>query len=236
MTKNYNSTAVIITAAGSSTRMGGRKKELIETEEGKTVLSASVNAFLVLVEHKIQIPRIIIPVPHESIDDNIFFNAMRAVPPVLFNKIKLVKGGRTRQESVFNALKALETDKPRFVLIHDGARPFVSADIILSLIEELNHNDAAAPGIVPVDTIKLLDSESFVKEHLLRKQLTCIQTPQGFVYEKILDAHKKAAIDNKEYTDDTEIFANYYGKVKVIPGDEKNIKITYPEDLEKLNV
>ena len=236
MTKNYKSTAIIITAAGSSTRMGGQKKELIKLAAGGTVLSAAVNVFSVLPKHNVQIKKIIITVPAQTSDENVYLEALRVVPPVLFDKIQLVRGGKTRQESVFNALLALETVNPEIVLIHDGARPFVSEELILSLVSELNSVDAAAPGIVPVDTIKLIDNSSYIKEHLLRKNLVCIQTPQLFIYKKILEAHKKASHDNKEYTDDTEIFENYCGKVKVIHGDENNIKITYPADLEKLNV
>ena len=81
---------------------------------------------------------------------------------------------------------------------------------------------------------KQIDENGFIVQHLQRSMLTAVQTPQGFKFSELLECHKKAIQDNKEYTDDTEIWGKYQGNVKVVPGDVGNIKITYPEDLKKL--
>ena len=94
---------------------------------------------------------------------------------------------------------------------------------------------ASVPGVTPTDTQKEIDGEGFITRHLVRSSLTAVQTPQCFEFSKLLEAHGRAASDGKEYTDDTEIWGVYCGRVKVTKGDVNNIKITSPSDLEKLN-
>ena len=145
---------------------------------------------------------------------------------------KIVEGGKERQDSVFNGLKAIE--KTDIVLIHDGARPFVSQRIILEGIEAAQIFGASVPGLTPTDTQKQVDKDGFITKHLQRVSLVSVQTPQCFDFLKLLNAHKKAHLEENEYTDDTEIWGKYYGKVKVTHGESQNIKITYPKDLESL--
>ena len=230
--------AVIITAAGSSTRMGGTiKKEYLPLGNG-TVLSACVKAFVNASKNQknpFNLSHIIITVPANGTAE-----ATKAVAPFLDTddvkeKIEYVQGDSTRQKSIFNALEHIKKSPvlPDYILIHDGARPFVSEQIIHSVIQNIQEFEAAAPGIKPTDTIKEINEESFIVKHLERSLLTAIQTPQGFVFNKLFDAHKKAAAENHEYTDDSEIWGKYVGPVKLVPGDPNNIKITYPGDLER---
>ena len=105
--------------------------------------------------------------------------------------------------------------------------------LINEVLQATQKYQAATPGITPTDTIKALDSDGFIVTHLVRSTLTAVQTPQGFDFNMLYDAHKKAADDNTSYTDDSEIWGKYCGPVKLVEGDIKNIKITYPGDIEK---
>lgn len=223
--------ALIVAAAGSSSRMGlGCKKEYLPLGEG-TVLSTSIKTFL----NTIKITKLVITIPHDGKDDA--ENALKkdsALTPLLKEtELEFIEGGKTRQESVFNALSALKYCNPDIVLIHDGARPFVTQKIISDTLDAAIKFGSAVPGLTPVDTQKLLDEDGFIKEHLTRSLMSAVQTPQGFEFAKLFDAHLKAREDNKEYTDDTEIWGKYIGKVKNVSGDSCNKKITFAEDYKK---
>ncbi len=237
LNNNSYKIAVIICAAGSSSRMGKNvKKEYLPLEEG-TVLSVCAKQFINSINPDIF--AITIPKNDEKNAKNALFFDL-SVKSALEQKNKtllFVEGGKTRQESVFNALCSLQklTQKPDFVLIHDGARPFVTNQIICDVLSETIKFGAAAPGTTPVDTQKTIDSENFIAEHLNRSSMIAIQTPQGFKFEPLLIAHKKAKNDNKEYTDDTEIWGKYAGKVKIVQGDILNKKITFKSDYKSKN-
>jgi 2-C-methyl-D-erythritol 4-phosphate cytidylyltransferase/2-C-methyl-D-erythritol 4-phosphate cytidylyltransferase/2-C-methyl-D-erythritol 2,4-cyclodiphosphate synthase len=121
-------------------------------------------------------------------------------------------------------------------LIYDGARPFVSEELIRTTLTAAQQFGAAVPGLTPIDSQKEINEEGFIVRHLVRSSLCAVQTPQCFEFSKLLAAHERAALDGREYTDDTEIWGSYCGRVKVVPGEVNNIKITYPADLEKLRV
>ena len=241
-TKIKPSVALIITAAGSSTRMGcGCKKEYLLMGNGSnTVLSAASEPFF----KALTISTVIITIPENSTNEeikdaktafftsnfikNIFENKDTSIiPPELL----FVKGGSSRQESVLKGLLALEKAKPEIVLIHDGARPFVTEKIIQNVYNAVLTHEAATCGITPVDTQKEIDSTGKIVRHLNRAMLSAVQTPQGFKYNELLKAHKIAIHDNKLYTDDTEIWNEYISLVYVVEGSSKNKKITFPEDL-----
>jgi len=233
--------AIIITAAGSSTRIGsGIKKEYLPFNNG-TVLSNCAKTFLKSCQNIYTISDFIVTCPKEgtavcqqilSSDKNLMellshFNTS--------DFIKIVEGGISRQESVFNALSSINNN-PDIVLIHDGARPFVTERIILEGIKTAAEYGASVPGITPTDTQKQIDENGFIVSHLVRADLRAVQTPQCFKFNQLLEAHKKVMADSGkiEYTDDTEIWGKYCGAVKVYEGDSKNIKITYPGDLKAL--
>lgn len=232
LTTKNSRISIIITAAGSSTRMGGStKKEYLPLNNG-TVLSNCAKTFLKACVSKYEIVDFIITCPQNGQQ-----SCKNALADVDFSGLqcglKIVEGSDTRQKSVYNALCQVsgETD---IVAIHDGARPFVTEQIIQTSIEAAIEYGASVPGVIPVDTQKEIDEKGFIVRHLQRSLLAAVQTPQCFQFNKLLNAHMQAMNDGKEYTDDTEIWGVYCGKVKTVPGDVNNIKITYPEDLKRL--
>ena len=217
--------AIIITAAGSSTRIGsGVKKEYLPYKNG-TVLSVCAETFLNACAD-FEITDFIVTCPVGGIKQ--CREALAGEVPVT-----VVEGSDTRQKSVYKGLLAVE-GQPDIVLIHDGARPFVSRELILEALEGAREFGASVPGVTPTDTQKEIDSEGFIVRHLKRSSLVAVQTPQCFQFAKLLEAHGRAAADGREYTDDTEIWGEYCGRVRVTRGDIRNIKITYPSDLEIL--
>lgn len=138
-------------------------------------------------------------------------------------------GGETRRQSVFNALSYV--DDSDIVLIHDGARPFISEKLIESLIEKTKEVGAAVPGLVPKETISTVDENSHFKDITERKHLRCLQTPQVFFADKIKYAHKMANDKNLDFTDDCSLYKYFGGEIAIIDGEQNNIKITVPEDI-----
>jgi 2-C-methyl-D-erythritol 4-phosphate cytidylyltransferase len=172
--------------------------------------------------------------------DNIFLVVNQKDLPVIqkeiletyrFNKVtKLVIGGRLRQDSVRNGLEAIENPCD-IVVIHDGARPFVSPSFIEKGIFLMEMFDAVIPGIPARDTIKAVSKEGFVSKTLPRDSLWQVQTPQTFKYELIMKAYREG-MAKKLYGFDDATFVEHLGKkVKVIEGSPYNMKITTPEDL-----
>ena len=233
--------AIVITAAGSSTRIGGEiKKEYLHYKNG-TVLSNCATAFLNADYKDNEICSFIITCPKNGRDK--CKEALQCDTSLIekLNKqnflLNIVEGGDSRQASVFNALDFIDKNhkETEYVLIHDGARPFISSKVIEETVEATIEYGAAVPGFIPIDTQKEVNEEGFIKTHLIRSNLRAVQTPQGFNFKELLQAHKKAMEINCEFTDDTQIFGEFTDiAVKVIDGDVNNIKITYPKDLEKL--
>ena len=238
---NTNRIALIIVAAGSSSRMGGQiKKEYLSLNTG-TVLSEAARIFLL--SKKISSITVICPVNGQDDSEKAFYKDPQILNLTKNVPVYFVPGGTTRQESVYNGLLFLQSEKPfkinsafkkpDYVLIHDGARPFLSPSLVEKSIECTVKYGASAPAVKPVDTQKEIDSEGFIVKHLVRNDLRSIQTPQGFDFDLITECHKKAFDDKKEYTDDTEIFDRYSGKKTfLVDGEIENKKITYAEDLK----
>jgi len=227
--------ALVLTAAGSSTRMGGPlKKEYlpIPGETGATVLSTALRAFLTA--HAFCVAVVTVPPGGEAgaraaLDPDAELSAALASSGA---RLRFVEGGLSRRESVLRALESLEAETGvSLVLVHDGARPWVAPDTIRSVLALAEASGAAAPALPAVDTLKEIDAEGTIVAHPSRSSLVAIQTPQGFRFPEILAAHRLAAADGREYTDDTEIWGRYRGPVRTCPGDPNNRKITYPGDL-----
>ena len=144
--------------------------------------------------------------------------------------VDVVVGGSERQHSVLNGLKALSDCE--IVLIHDGARPFISESIIRNAVLYAKLYGATACGVKPVDTIKIVDSSGFSVKTPDRAMLFCVQTPQAFKYDLILKCHKKISEEGICVTDDTMVVERYGNKVYLYEGSYNNIKITTPADLE----
>ena len=211
----------IILAAGKGKRMGAAiSKQFIDINR-KPVIYYTLDKFL---KCKV-IDKIIIVV---SEDEKEYFQK-NIIEKYKFPIKDIVIGGKERQESVYNGLLAAKGSS--IVLIHDGARPFVSNRIIEEGIKYAKEYGAAAPGVMPKDTIKVKDNLGFSKETLKRENLVAIQTPQTFKYELIMECHKSLSESNIQVTDDTMVAEIYGNKVYLYDGEYINIKLTTPEDL-----
>ncbi|QNU68728.1 2-C-methyl-D-erythritol 4-phosphate cytidylyltransferase [Ruminiclostridium herbifermentans] len=148
-----------------------------------------------------------------------------------FSKVKeLISGGSERQNSVYKGLCATDESR-KIVLIHDGARPFVSQKNIIDCISAAKEYGACGVGVRLKDTIKICDQNGFVTTTPDRSSLWSIQTPQAFTYDIIMNAHKVAIQSGYIGTDDLVLVERQGIQVKIIEGSYKNIKITTPEDL-----
>ncbi|MGV6872759.1 2-C-methyl-D-erythritol 2,4-cyclodiphosphate synthase [Pseudochelatococcus sp. B33] len=144
-----------------------------------------------------------------------------------------VVGGSTRQESVFAGLHALRNDPPAVVLVHDGARPFVSAALIDAAIAAARAHAAAIPGTSVTDTIKLVDDRDRVAATPERARLRAVQTPQAFDYRLLLGAHARARAEGlSSFTDDGALAEWAGSPVTVFPGDPDNVKLTTQADFD----
>lgn len=150
------------------------------------------------------------------------------------NKLKgLIEGGRERQDSVYNALRVIP-DALDIVLIHDAARPLLSSSLIKRVLEALKKDvEGVVPGVSLTDTIKWISKKDIIGGTLNREILRAIQTPQAFWREKLLIAYERAYREGFYGTDDASLIERYGGLVRIIEGEDKNIKITIPNDLMK---
>ena len=145
-----------------------------------------------------------------------------------------VFGGVSRQESVRNGLEALARDQaPDFVLIHDAARPFVDQALVNSALVGARQFGAAIPGLAVTDTIKQVTRDDMIVATPDRADLRAVQTPQAFSFSLILSAHRLAAKDARDYTDDSMVLEATGHEIFVFPGDTSNFKITTSEDFAR---
>lgn len=232
--------ALILLAAGSSTRMGATgKKEFLKMggSQKSAVISVAANVFFKAAHFS----TVAIAYPKGELNNakKAFYSSKETSEIAKGLNVIFVPGGDTRQKSVLLALKAIEknckkngANLPNEVLIHDGARPFLSSALVKATLKAARKYGAAAPALEPVETQKEIDSHKKIVRHLERKNLAAVQTPQGFQFAKILQYHLSAQKDGHAYTDDTEIWDKYSPeKTQIIPGESANIKITYPKDL-----
>ncbi|MGM9988769.1 MAG: 2-C-methyl-D-erythritol 4-phosphate cytidylyltransferase [Bacillaceae bacterium] len=211
---------VIIPAAGSGKRMGASQNKLFLQLGNVPIIVHTVKQFL-KDEACVQI-RLVINFQEKAI----FEELMKTY--ALTEKVVLIEGGSERQESVYKGMQGdFQTD---YVLVHDGARPFVSMEIINRVIEGIQMEGAATCGVPVKDTIKRVQN-GIIEETMDRSLLWAIQTPQGFVHKDLLHAHEQAAEQGFLVTDDASLIEWAGKKVCVVMGDYRNIKVTTPEDL-----
>jgi 2-C-methyl-D-erythritol 4-phosphate cytidylyltransferase len=141
--------------------------------------------------------------------------------------VEVVDGGQRRQDSVWNGLRHIDTP---VVVVHDGARPLVTADLVRRGLEALDGVDGAVPVVEVNETLKQVKEDDVVKT-VDRSKLRRVQTPQVFVTSVLKEAHTKARADKLEVTDDAQLVERYGGRVRIFEGDRTNIKVTYEEDL-----
>lgn len=214
-------TAVLIVAAGRGSRIGGSRPKQYEPAGSTPLLGHSINAFA---DHDEIGPIQVVIHP----DDRPLYDAAVADLEPLNEP---VPGGDTRQISVLHGLEALATAEPDLVLIHDGARPFIDRETISRVIAALAGHDGAIAAVPVTDTIKRAEGERIV-DTVERAGLWAAQTPQGFRFDAILAAHRKAAAEGETgFTDDAAV-AQWAGlDVAVVAGDAANRKVTTPADL-----
>ena len=209
----------VIVAAGSASRMGGIDKVMAELE-GEPMICRTVRAFqncdaikeIVIVTRQ----DLIVPISNLCRD---------------YSKVKaVVTGGSSRQESVAMGLNAL-SDKVKLAAIQDGARPLVTWELIDRVVRAAHTYGAAAPAIPVKDTIKVVEG-GIVKETPDRSCLQAVQTPQVFDFDLLRGALKQAKLDEAEVTDDCSAVERLGMTVKIVEGDERNIKVTTPMDLK----
>lgn len=217
-------TAAILVAAGRGERMGGDVPKQYRRLGGHTVLGHALRRFSghPLIDH-------VVAVISEE-DAQLYRRSAHGLaklgPPA--------QGGATRQLSVFAGLKAAAALRPHLVLIHDGARPFLSPQLIERAIAAASAHGAAVPGLAVSDTIKAVDRDGRVTETLPRNRLRAIQTPQAFQFDLILSAHRQAAEAGiVDLTDDGAV-AEWAGHpLHIFEGEPDNLKLTTPADFEK---
>jgi len=223
--------AAVVVAAGRGTRLStpdcGLPKQY-RLLSGKRILTRTLEAFLM---H----PAIgtIVPVIGQD-DDALFAEALKEIDTALLPKcLPPVKGGETRQASVFNGLGALKGCEPEFVLIHDAARPMVSTSILDRTIASLASGAEAVLTAIPVvDTLKRFSDSAAPLTTVDRTNLWAAQTPQGFPFKAIFQAHKKAnQAGRSDFTDDTGLMEWVGAPVQIIEGEPDNFKITTAGDL-----
>ncbi len=210
---------VIVVAAGASSRMNGTNKQLALVG-GIPVVIRTLMAF----ENSKDISNIILVVRDEDL-----FEIQMLTKKYMITKLSdIVCGGKSRQESVLKGFSRLK-DTDSAVLIHDGARPFVNAEIIASVVAALDENAAVTCGVKVKDTIKEIGVDGKVVKTLNRENLVSVQTPQGVKITEYLDASEN--LDVSRFTDDMSIMEAGGYKVAVVEGSYKNIKITTKEDI-----
>jgi len=208
----------VIVAAGTASRMGGIDKVMAELE-GEPMILRTVRTFQTC----------------EAIREIIIVTREDLIVPIMglcskMDKVKaVVVGGSSRQESVERGLNAL-SDKVKLVAVQDGARPLITHAVIDRTVRAAHSYGAAAPAIPVKDTIKVVTG-GVVKETPDRKTLQAVQTPQVFDLAMLKGALKKAKADGAEVTDDCSAVERLGMSIKIVEGDERNIKVTTPMDL-----
>ena len=215
--------SAIILACGKGKRMGSAISKQFIDIKGKPIIYYTLKKFS---ENK-KIDNIIVVLPEDEV--KYFKENILKKYELRINKI--VIGGKERQDSVYNALKSLKNSSTDIVLIHDGARPFISERIINEGIKFAEIYGAAAPGVMPKDTIKVKNEKNFSVDTPNRANLVSIQTPQVFKFDEILECHEKIRYNGEKVTDDTMVVEKYGYSVYLYDGEYTNIKVTTPEDL-----
>ena len=213
--------SAIVLAGGRGKRMGSVQSKQYIDLDGKPILYYTLKQFI---ENDL-IDKILLVIPEDEKD----YCKNEVLDKYGLTVDALVFGGKERQDSVYNAL--IQLGGSDIVLIHDGARPFVSQRIINDSIKYARIYKATAPGVTPKDTIKVKDENNFSVDTLIRNNLVAIQTPQAFDFSMIYECHKKIKGRGITVTDDTMVAEIFGNKVYIYEGDYTNIKITTQEDL-----
>ncbi|SHJ89949.1 2-C-methyl-D-erythritol 4-phosphate cytidylyltransferase [Paramaledivibacter caminithermalis] len=213
----------IILAAGKGTRMKAQLNKQYLLLKGKPIIIHTLEVF----ERSPLIDEIILVINKNDVE----LCKKNVLKKYRLRKVtKIINGGKERQASVLNGLSQINP-KSQIVLIHDGARPLVTEEIIKSCIEGAKEYGAVSAGVPIKDTVKIIKEDGFVNFTPKRKDVWITQTPQAFKTEIIKNAHRFAATEDILGTDDAMLVEQMGVKVKMVVGDYENLKITTPEDL-----
>jgi len=212
----------IVTAGGSGKRMNNKTKKQFIKIAGRPILCWSLDHFV----HHPKIDSIIITLPQTEIEN--FNQILKKEYPG--TKFILIAGGQERQISVLNALEACPP-ATKYVLIHDGVRPFINSQLISNLLQKIKDADGILPVSKMKNTIKEIGGK-LVKRTIPRENLVNALTPQIFRFPLILHLHQKAKATGLLVTDDASLCENFGYKVKYWLTDGSNFKITDSYDLE----
>jgi 2-C-methyl-D-erythritol 4-phosphate cytidylyltransferase len=216
---------VVIPAAGTGSRIGGPLPKQYLKISGKEIIAHTIEKFNSCRE----VDRIII-----AAEPGHFVRLSAIIRKHKLRKAKtIVEGGKTRQQSVFNALKVSGCESGDIVLVHDSVRPFVSGELIRRTIMNAKKYKCALPVMPVSDTVKMIGKNGVVKETIDRNAIVTAQTPQGFRFETLYRAFEKADAKRFAGTDESSVAEFAGSKVKTFPGESRNIKITLREDLKR---
>ncbi len=217
--------AAIVAAAGVGVRMGNAISKPYLLLAGRPILAHTLAVF----EHIKEIREVALVVHPEELD----FCQEKVISAYGFKKVlRLVPGGKERQDSVYNALKALKNeDELEIVLVHDGVRPFVTPEQICRVIQAARSHGAAILGLPAQDTLKTVTPEGEIRQTLERRDIWQIQTPQAFQAPLLRRAFVEAYSRHFYGTDEASLVEALKHPVVVVPGSPLNLKITTPEDL-----
>ena len=215
--------AVILPAAGKSSRFGGREKKPFANLDGAAVWLKTAALFI----NRTDVAQMILVI---SPDDRELVER-RYTANLMFMGVKLVDGGAERFESVANALGHLKADVDH-VAIHDAVRPCTPAAVIDAVFNAAAKHGAAIPSLAVADTLKRADRQMRVTETVAREGLWQAQTPQAFRKDLLLDAFAKRGAIKTPITDDAQLVEAIGHPVQLVPGSALNIKITTHEDLK----
>ncbi|WP_019244353.1 MULTISPECIES: 2-C-methyl-D-erythritol 4-phosphate cytidylyltransferase [Bacillus] len=213
---------VIILAAGQGKRMKAGKNKVFLELAGVPLIVQTIKVF----DQDNHCQKIILPI---NLEEKAIFEQL--IEQYHFVKpIQLVAGGKERQNSVYNGLKSTSQERDAIVLVHDGARPFVTQELIHDLVKSSKLHGSAIPGVPVKDTIKRV-KDSQVLDTVERSSLWAVHTPQAFRLSILKDAHEKAVNKGFLGTDDASLVEEIGEMVYMVEDSYNNIKITTPEDL-----
>ncbi|HAU31401.1 MAG TPA: 2-C-methyl-D-erythritol 4-phosphate cytidylyltransferase [Desulfotomaculum sp.] len=215
----------VVVAAGQSRRMGENVNKMLLHVAGRPVLSYSLAAL----QEAPFVKGFVLVAGERELETYVTLAEQWGCTKM----ISLVKGGKTRQDSVWEGLNALPADT-RVIIVHDGARPLVTVNQLDQVVSEALRWNAAALAVPVKDTVKETGMGNFVSRTLNRESLWLAQTPQAFSYSLLMDAHRKARRDQRTATDDAGLVEAMGVPVKIIEGSYRNIKVTTPEDLSMI--
>jgi 2-C-methyl-D-erythritol 4-phosphate cytidylyltransferase / 2-C-methyl-D-erythritol 2,4-cyclodiphosphate synthase len=235
---------VVLTAAGSSQRFGGGEKKELVRLGGRSILERALSSFIALPA----LEALVITAPpgrEAELRESLSAESLAALERLGPGRFAIVPGGATRRDSVRLGLEALAAIAAPataaapssvldglVVLVHDGARPWATPELSAAIAAVAAEKGACVPIVALVDTPKELGPDGLISRHPSRASLGGVQTPQGFRFGPLLEAHRRAAAEGVDCTDDAELWDRYVGAVSWIPGEEANRKVTLRSDIE----